>query len=121
GNNYFSRPTDEQFAQLVAQSRHLLCRSGYSTLMDLLALNRSALLVPTPGQTEQEYLAEYVSSKFPFRTINQRLLRKAERQILPVKEMISEEMLRPEKNLLTGVIELFLSSLRRPAGHAIRL
>jgi hypothetical protein len=31
--------------------------------MELVSLNRSALLVPTPGQTEQEYLAEYLSSK----------------------------------------------------------
>jgi hypothetical protein len=31
--------------------------------MDLAALGRSALLVPTPGQTEQEYLAEYLSGK----------------------------------------------------------
>jgi len=41
----------------VRKSRFLLCRSGYSSLMDLKALGRSALLVPTPGQTEQLYLA----------------------------------------------------------------
>lgn len=35
----------------------VICRSGYSTLMDLLALRAKALLIPTPGQTEQEYLA----------------------------------------------------------------
>lgn len=36
----------------------IICRSGYSTLMDLVALNRSqVILIPTPGQTEQEYLA----------------------------------------------------------------
>ncbi|HRO40192.1 MAG TPA: glycosyltransferase [Flavobacteriales bacterium] len=31
-------------------------RTGYSTLMDLAAIGRGALLVPTPGQPEQEYL-----------------------------------------------------------------
>lgn len=36
----------------------IVCRSGYSSLMDLLALKKKAILVPTPGQTEQEYLAE---------------------------------------------------------------
>jgi predicted glycosyltransferase len=35
----------------------IVSRSGYSTLMDLVALKRKALFVPTPGQTEQEYLA----------------------------------------------------------------
>ena len=34
-----------------------VCRSGYSTLMDLVRVGTKALLVPTPGQTEQEYLA----------------------------------------------------------------
>lgn len=36
----------------------IICRSGYSTLMDLWTLKRKAILIPTPGQTEQEYLAE---------------------------------------------------------------
>ncbi len=35
----------------------VICRSGYSTLMDLAALEKKSILVPTPGQTEQEYLA----------------------------------------------------------------
>lgn len=47
----------EGLAVRVRKSRHLLCRSGYSSLMDLKAMSRSALLVPTPGQTEQLYLA----------------------------------------------------------------
>jgi predicted glycosyltransferase len=38
----------------------LICRSGYSTLMDLKALNKTATeLIPTPGQTEQAYLAQW--------------------------------------------------------------
>lgn len=36
----------------------VLCRSGYSSIMDLVMLGSPAILVPTPGQTEQEYLAE---------------------------------------------------------------
>jgi UDP-N-acetylglucosamine:LPS N-acetylglucosamine transferase len=35
----------------------ILARAGYSTIMDLAATGRKAILVPTPGQTEQEYLA----------------------------------------------------------------
>ncbi len=37
----------------------ILSRPGYSTLMDLAALGRKAIIVPTPGQTEQEYLAGF--------------------------------------------------------------
>ncbi len=42
---------------LISRSQHIVCRSGYSTLMDLYALHRNATLVPTLGQAEQEYLA----------------------------------------------------------------
>jgi UDP:flavonoid glycosyltransferase YjiC (YdhE family) len=41
----------------------VVCRSGYSTVMDLAVLQKKALLIPTPGQTEQMYLAQYLSSK----------------------------------------------------------
>ncbi len=42
---------------------YIICRSGYSTLMDLAAVNRSAIIIPTPGQTEQEYLGQYHHDK----------------------------------------------------------
>ncbi len=42
---------------LLESAPLVICRSGYSTLMDLAALGKRAILIPTPGQTEQEYLA----------------------------------------------------------------
>jgi UDP:flavonoid glycosyltransferase YjiC (YdhE family) len=47
-------------AQLLPAARHIVCRSGYSTLMDVYAVTSGdkLILVPTPGQTEQVYLAE---------------------------------------------------------------
>lgn len=47
----------DELSQLYADSDIIIARSGYSTLMDLAHLGKKALLVPTPGQTEQEYLA----------------------------------------------------------------
>jgi predicted glycosyltransferase len=41
----------------------IVCRSGYSTVMDLAALRKKAILIPTDGQTEQEYLARRLSKK----------------------------------------------------------
>lgn len=43
----------------IAQAKYLITRSGYSSLMDLYALDRTAAISPTPGQFEQEYLAQY--------------------------------------------------------------
>lgn len=47
----------------IQQSKYIVSRAGYSTIMDLAALKRTAILVPTPGQTEQEYLSSYYSEK----------------------------------------------------------
>lgn len=50
--------------QNVIQSADLvIARSGYSTVMDLHALRKNAVFIPTPGQTEQEYLAKRLMKK----------------------------------------------------------
>lgn len=47
-----------QLEKEVSISKLIISRSGYSTIMDLAALGKQAVFVPTPGQTEQEYLAK---------------------------------------------------------------
>ncbi len=42
----------------ISQSKWILCRSGYTTVMDLAKLGKKAFFIPTPGQYEQEYLAK---------------------------------------------------------------
>lgn len=42
----------------INTSEIVICRSGYSSIMDLIKLQKKAILIPTPGQTEQEYLAK---------------------------------------------------------------
>lgn len=59
----FNHVDDELFVKLVTHAKRIVCRGGYSSLMDLVVLDRNAFLVPTPGQTEQEYLAEYLTNK----------------------------------------------------------
>ena len=48
----------EELTKLIAVSKYIVSRSGYSSIMDYESMNRSAILVPTPGQTEQIYLAK---------------------------------------------------------------
>jgi UDP:flavonoid glycosyltransferase YjiC (YdhE family) len=45
-----------ELQNLIQRSELVLCRSGYSTVMDLSKLEKKVIFVPTPGQTEQEYL-----------------------------------------------------------------
>ncbi|MBP6759373.1 MAG: glycosyltransferase [Flavobacterium sp.] len=47
-----------QLEQTFNESEIVLCRSGYTTIMDLAKLGKKAYFIPTPGQYEQEYLAE---------------------------------------------------------------
>jgi uncharacterized protein (TIGR00661 family) len=55
----------------ILQSDIIISRCGYTTVMDLVKLRKKAILIPTPGQTEQEYLAKYLSEKKIFYTIEQ--------------------------------------------------
>jgi UDP:flavonoid glycosyltransferase YjiC (YdhE family) len=58
--------------ELLNNSEYVVARSGYSTVMDLLAIKKNAILVPTPGQTEQEYLGYYLHQKKWMYTVAQK-------------------------------------------------
>lgn len=53
----------EELAEALKSSRLVICRSGYSTIMDLARLGHRALFIPTPGQTEQLYLARLLRER----------------------------------------------------------
>ena len=61
----------EDLNNLIQQSKLIISRSGYTTIMDLAKLQQKALLVPTPGQTEQEYLADYLEQRQLFCSLQQ--------------------------------------------------
>jgi uncharacterized protein (TIGR00661 family) len=67
----FNHLPTEQLAAILASSELIICRSGYTTVMELMELQKKALLIPTPGQTEQEYLAEKLQKDQRFLTVNQ--------------------------------------------------
>ena len=56
--------SSEELQEYILKADEIICRSGYSSIMDLHALGKllNATLIPTPGQTEQEYLAKYISN-----------------------------------------------------------
>ncbi|MBS1497086.1 MAG: glycosyltransferase [Bacteroidetes bacterium] len=49
--------------KMMAEAGIVISRAGYSTIMDLAMLQKNAVLVPTPGQGEQQYLAKYLMEK----------------------------------------------------------
>ncbi|WP_299225501.1 glycosyltransferase [uncultured Psychroserpens sp.] len=52
----------EALEKALNESKLVLSRSGYTTIMDLAKLHKRAFFIPTPGQFEQEYLAERLSN-----------------------------------------------------------
>lgn len=67
---YYNYLTTEGLQKALDRSELILCRSGYTTIMDLQKMNKKAFFIPTPGQFEQEYLAESLDQKgiVPFST-----------------------------------------------------
>lgn len=59
----FNHLPAEALQQLLLQAMVIVSRSGYSTVMDLAAAGQKSILVPTPGQTEQQYLARHLQQQ----------------------------------------------------------
>jgi uncharacterized protein (TIGR00661 family) len=58
--NHFSA---SEMEDAFAKSEYVISRTGYTTVMDICKLQKKAILVPTPGQTEQEYLAKHLTQQ----------------------------------------------------------
>ncbi len=69
--SYLSRREQED---VMNRAKLIIARPGYSTLMELVALGKKALFVPTPGQTEQVYLAKYHRKQGNFYSVDQNSL-----------------------------------------------
>ena len=86
-----------ELSKYIQQSKWILARAGYSTIMDLAALQKKAILVPTPGQGEQEYLAKYLKEKKIFYTCTQQkfLLKEAieNAELFPFEKAIAHNEL----------------------------
>ena len=56
----FNYLLQEELQHIICKSNVVICRSGYSSIMDMAALNKKVFFIPTQGQTEQEYLAKHL-------------------------------------------------------------
>jgi UDP-N-acetylglucosamine:LPS N-acetylglucosamine transferase len=66
---------DREKQQLMMnRAKLVVCRSGYTTLMELAQLGKPALLIPTPGQTEQIYLGQTLMKRAMFHCVEQQKL-----------------------------------------------
>jgi len=70
---FYNYVLSNQLEKLINGSKIVVCRSGYSSIMDLAVLQKRVFFIPTKQQPEQEYLAKYMQDKHiaPFATIAQ--------------------------------------------------
>ncbi len=55
---FFNHLNSTDFANYLQKAKYIICRSGYTTCMDIARMHKKAIFIATPGQTEQEYLAK---------------------------------------------------------------
>ena len=61
--HFYNHLSSNELNNEMMNAEFIISRSGYSTVMDIAALQKKSILIPTPGQTEQEYLSSYLMKK----------------------------------------------------------
>ncbi len=72
GVTYMIKPDRETMRNMITGSTMVIARSGYTSVMELTSLGKGAILIPTPGQPEQEYLGRHLNGRYGFVTISQK-------------------------------------------------
>ncbi len=57
--------------ELMNRAKMVVSRSGYTTVMDVAEIDKKAFFIPTPGQTEQVYLAKHLEKAGYFHSVKQ--------------------------------------------------
>jgi hypothetical protein len=65
------RPCSGTMRQHIEGSSLVITRAGYTSVMELVSLGKGAVLIPTPGQPEQEYLGDWLNGHHGFITVKQ--------------------------------------------------
>jgi len=107
---YNHLPAEELNREMI-RAEYIISRSGYSTIMDIRKLHKKSILIPTPGQTEQEYLARYLREKKMALDISQRIfsLPSALQQARSFPYSIAGK----DENPLPQIIAQFIQSLQK--------
>ena len=94
---------------IIRQSKIIISRCGYSTVMDLVQLETKAILVPTPGQTEQEYLGKYLQEQHLFYCVDQHIFSLPE--VIKAVTAFQFKVWPIQKDVYKKIVENFISAL----------
>ena len=108
GIEIYSYLDRDRQAEMINRSKLVVCRSGYTTLMELAEVGRRALLIPTPGQTEQLYLGKTLHERGMFYSVEQRNLDLGR----DIPRAVDYPGYQPD-HPTAGSVEIFLNTLQR--------
>lgn len=57
-------PSTLELQKLINEAQLVVSKCGYTTVMEMIAIQQICWLIPTPNQYEQEWLSEHLSSPF---------------------------------------------------------
>ncbi len=100
-----------ELQEIILSSKIIMSRAGYSTIMDLVKLKKHGIIIPTPGQTEQEYLGEYLQHKKWFLAQEQYNL-DVEKALLTYSTFSFEPLPTYDAALLQHIIRPFIEDLK---------
>lgn len=60
---FYNHLPSNELNKVMQEAEYIISRSGYSTIMDAMMLGKKCIFIPTPGQTEQQYLGDYLMKK----------------------------------------------------------
>jgi hypothetical protein len=69
---FITDPDTATMKKVIKGSSLVISRSGYSSIMELVSMGKGGVIIPTPGQTEQEYLGQYHDGRHGFITLKQK-------------------------------------------------
>ena len=69
---FYNHLPAQELSNKIQKADWVISRCGYSTVMDLVKLQKKMVMIPAPGQTEQEYLAKHLQQKHIAFTIGQK-------------------------------------------------
>ena len=108
--HFYNHLSADEMSKEMKKAEFVIARSGYSTIMEIMTMQKKGILIPTPGQTEQEYLGKYLFEKQRAVCISQKdfILNDA----LSKAETFSWHFFAETENKLKNAVEDFLKSLK---------
>lgn len=107
GISVFNHLSSIELNTLIAKADVIYCRPGYTSVMDLFLSGKKAVFIPTPGQTEQTYLAHHLQKKGLFSYVRQENISDT------IFDLKPSPPLSDNKNALAETIRDWLETIRK--------